>query len=812
MAENIQRSRGRDSGYKFDRGGMPAEMGPYIGIVVNNVDNTRSGRLQVWIKEFGATNPDGTPNLSDDSLWRTVSYCPPFFGSTKFSGTSTGDGTYPGNKNSYGMWFTPPDIGTRVICFFVAGDPFQGYYLGCIPPEGANHMVPAIGSSSKYVPGNQSQEHAFINSPLMPVTEINTENLQIDQDPRFFDKPKPVQSVLAAELFQQGLDKDPIRGPIRSSSQRESPSNCYGISTPGKAIYQGGYNEQDIKTKLQTGQIKSQDINVIGRRGGHTFVMDDGDLTGQDTLVRIRTAKGHQITMSDNGDCFYITHANGQTWIELGKQGTVDVFSTNSVNIRTQGSINLQADVDININAGNNIKMKAKNLFALESSKNLTLNADVKLAMYSKTEVNMNSAGNLALKGKQSSWDGGSSLNFKATQINLNGAPTLPTSVVPNLGTYKLSGTNFNATTGWTVQPGAIDTIVTRAPTHEPYPYHNQGVNIKVDLNPVPTLDSVSNPPNTATTTQTEDQAAKSNAAVAKVQASNIQNPVKAENVASEPESSTGIGSCTAAQVQGLTAQQAVQTTARQEAIYGSAYDDDGNLMPGWTLDSEENPYYTGPKIAEGGIGIYGQTPSSLVQAGYLKPGALSLITSPSMTSTVLNSPSSWTGQFGITSLLGYLGYPVIQNLTQIGLMASAYTGLVNQGIISGDESPAYQATFIQPAAQYGVDAVVGWVNDTLDDTELANNIIISGRQGQYAISFIDTYGQDLGLVQELPGYSNTVDRQVIDQATTDIIGNNKIPSIIYADVGNITPTGGPVKPTASDDSIFRFAPGKPQG
>ena len=45
MAENIQRSTGRPQEYKFDRGGMPAEMGPYIGIVVNNVDNTRSGRL-----------------------------------------------------------------------------------------------------------------------------------------------------------------------------------------------------------------------------------------------------------------------------------------------------------------------------------------------------------------------------------------------------------------------------------------------------------------------------------------------------------------------------------------------------------------------------------------------------------------------------------------------------------------------------------------------------------------------------------------------------------------------------------------------
>ena len=65
MGQNLQRSRGRPAAYKYDRGGVPAEMGPFIGIVVNNIDNTRSGRLQVAIQEFNAINPNGTPiNIS----------------------------------------------------------------------------------------------------------------------------------------------------------------------------------------------------------------------------------------------------------------------------------------------------------------------------------------------------------------------------------------------------------------------------------------------------------------------------------------------------------------------------------------------------------------------------------------------------------------------------------------------------------------------------------------------------------------------------------------------------------------------------
>jgi hypothetical protein len=256
-----------------------------------------------------------------------VKYCSPFYGATKQSGAQ-GVGSYPGNRNSYGMWFTPPDLGTRVLCFFVSGDPTTGgYYLGCIPEDGINHMIPAIGASANYATNNPTQQQLLSDVPTAAVTEINDIDPAFTNSPRFFDQKKPVQSTVEGILFQQGLAKDPIRGPIKSSAQRESPSNCYGISTPGKPIYQGGYDEKTFKQALERGQVRLQDIAVIGRQGGHTFVMDDGDIDGKDTLIRIRTAKGHQITMSDDGDSFFITHANGQTWMEFGKSGTVDVIS-----------------------------------------------------------------------------------------------------------------------------------------------------------------------------------------------------------------------------------------------------------------------------------------------------------------------------------------------------------------------------------------------------------------------------------------------------------------------------------------------------
>jgi hypothetical protein len=40
----------------------------------------------------------------------------------------------------------------------------------------------------------------------------------------------------------------------------------------------------------------------------------------------------------------------------------------------------------------------------------------------------------------------------------------------------------FDTSTGWNVNPTGLKSIVTRAPSHEPWPYHNQGVNFKVNL------------------------------------------------------------------------------------------------------------------------------------------------------------------------------------------------------------------------------------------------------------------------------------------------------------------------------------------
>lgn len=728
MPDNIIRTRGRGQGYKFDRGGTPAEGGPFIGRVKNNIDPTRGGRLQVYIEQFAGGDED------DDSLWRTVSYIPPFYGSTLHSGAGTGAGTFTGNQQSYGMWFTPPDIGVSVICFFIEGDPNQGYYTGVVPDEGINHMLPAIGAAKQFTLGNGPQDAYFKNATQLPVTEINTGNEGIVEDPRFFDKSKPVHSVVAGIMLQQGLITDPVRGPITSNAQRESPSAVFGVSTPGRPVYQGGLEEKDIKQKLESGAIKPQDVEVIARRGGHSIVLDDGDLEGKDELVRIRTSKGHQITMSDDGDCFYIIHANGQTWLEFGKQGTVDVFSTNSVNIRTQGTINLHADKDINMFAGGAINMKSQT-FKAQAEYTMDLIGVGATTIYSKSFIGIRSDGSLGLKSVQAGgFDGGSSLNFKAGCINLNGGGSPPPVNVPKLlQDYKLADTSFQPNVGWVVEQGKLPTIVTRAPTHEPYPYHNQGTANLTQIGPAEAT--------TASTAVT--------GALAKIKEVLPAGAIDASSFLTQNAASVALGTLNTSQVTGLLSQ--------ASNFVGQDY----NVIS-----------------TDKGVGKFGFSAEQLETAGFLKPGTVSTyLSDPSKLTEVLSSPSVWTGRGGVTNLGSLLSDVKLQDFAQQDIMTTSLVALQKSGVITGSEAPAELGSILQVASKFGTNDAVKWVAGKVDPS-LETTINGLAKGAQYSVNFVDQKLGDIGSVgRRIGGYTETVNRTTLDDALAGIIGDAKVPT-----------------------------------
>jgi hypothetical protein len=133
--------------------------------------------------------------------------------------------------------------------------------------------------------------------------------------------------------------------------------------------------------------------------------------------------------------------------------------------------------------AGGKINMKSINDTNIQSDANIGIANKKDLTLFSMGKIGIRSNGTLALIGKSGGYlSGGSNLSLDAGAIDLNGGAKMQVDAPKGLTTYTMPNTSFNNSVGWTVKATGLESTVTRAPTHEPWPYHNQGVQVSVSL------------------------------------------------------------------------------------------------------------------------------------------------------------------------------------------------------------------------------------------------------------------------------------------------------------------------------------------
>jgi hypothetical protein len=696
MAYDEIKPRGSTKASKPDAGGAVIRSVPLFGIVKDNIDPVRSGRLQVYISDLGGKDPN------DSSSWVTVSYMTPFYGVTTPSSANTGYGEYIKNPNSYGMWNSQPDIGTTVICIFINGDPNYGFWIGCVPQAEALQMVPAIGGTDNIV-ANAGEAKGLGGAVRLPVTNLNSNNEGIANSNRFLTDAKPVHSYVASILAQQGLIRDPIRGVIGSSAQREAPSRVgWGVSTPGRPIYEGGFTDETIADAATSG--KDAGLKVVARRGGHTLVMDDGDILGRDQLVRIRSSLGHQILMSDDGQTLFIIHANGQSYVELGKEGTIDMYSTNSFNVRTQGDLNLHADNNININAGKALNISADTI-AINSEKQTTQKVGTDFSLYASGTYTTKVDGKMSFaSAADSSFYSDAITYFNGSKINLNtGASSLVPQEVKPLPIVAHTDTLNDATKGWLAAPGKLLSIVSRAPAHAPWSSANQGVDVKVNNNASAALPAAPSPAVAAANASTGS--------------SPVTSPVTAAVAATVPPSAA----ISAALDKNTTGTMVAQLSTL--AASGPAAD-------AVKLGAGVVQTATGPVAA---IGAMAQSPAQLEACGVIKPGAAALINNlveGGKTIQQACTPNLFTGKDGVSNLASYVNNPVAQVAGAVQTLTQAQTALTQTGLITGKESGTAIAGLVMSAATVGIQNTVNLVSNAAGAVAGAVNSAISNVVG----------------------------------------------------------------------------------
>jgi hypothetical protein len=712
MAYDEIKPRGSTKASRPDAGGAVLRSVPLFGIVKDNIDPIRSGRLQVYISDLGGLDPD------DSNSWVTVSYMTPFYGVTTPSGANTGWGEYIKNPNSYGMWNSQPDIGTTVICIFINGDPNYGFWIGCVPQPEALHMVPAIGGTDNIV-ANAGEAKGLGGAVRLPVVNLNTNNAGLANSNQFLTDAKPVHSYVASILAQQGLIRDPIRGVIGSSAQREAPSRVgWGVSTPGRPIYEGGFTDETIADAATNGG-QTTGLKVVARRGGHTLVMDDGDILGRDQLVRIRSSLGHQILMSDDGQTLFIIHANGQSYVELGKEGTIDMYSTNSFNVRTQGDLNLHADNNININAGKALNISADTI-AINSEKQTTQKVGTDFSLYASGQYTTKVDGKMSFaSGADASFYSDAITYFNGSKINLNtGASSLVPQEVKPLPVVAHTDTLNDATKGWLAAPGKLLSIVSRAPAHAPWSSANQGVDVKVNNNASAALPSAPSP------------------AVAAANASTgaPTNPVSVAVASTVPPSSA------------ISAALDKNTT--------------GTMVGQISTLAANGPAAAAVKLGAGtietangvvaAVGAMAQSPAQLEAAGVIKPGSAALVEkniNNGMSIAKALTPNLFTGKDGAANLTSYVNNPVAQVATQVATFTQAQTALTQTGLITGKESGTAIAGLVMSAATAGIQNTVNLVSNAAGAITGAVNGAISNVVGAATGALNSVLGSAASLV-----------------------------------------------------------------
>jgi hypothetical protein len=351
----------QDNQKDFNEKYIDSDPGPYIATVKTTADPLRMGRLGVNIPALTNTlNPK--PN---QITW--CQYLSPFYGVKSLSATSNTDPySFKDSQQSYGMWAVPPDIDTTVLVIFAKGDnqANSAFWMGCVQDPMTNQMVPGNGATDKTrvaadgTDFSQNKQEIY-GTDVVPAGEKNRKLFDAGDTVSSANKWNyPINEALADQMTSQGLIQDQVRGTTTSSARRESPSQVFGWNTPGR-----------IRADSRTKNIGLDGAPVrVDRETGHSFVMDDGDVDGNNQLTRLRTASGHQLLMHDTEGVVYLANGSGKAFIEMAQDGTISVYSDGGINLRSGRDFNLHSDMNINFHA--------KGTINFTSETNLALNAE----------------------------------------------------------------------------------------------------------------------------------------------------------------------------------------------------------------------------------------------------------------------------------------------------------------------------------------------------------------------------------------------------------------------------------------------------
>lgn len=386
-----------------------------VGIVKDNRDPQKMGRLKVWIE-------GSQSNKNTKSSWITCNYASPFAGRTKGSVSSD---SYSDHPKSYGFWAVPPDVETRVMVFFINGQIEKAYWFSATYDYGMNGMVP--GTHTKILPNSTL-------ATALPITGYNRNSSTASEDAPNINVP------LANGLKTQNLLYDDHLGTPNRSSRRQAPAQVYGLSTPrGNHIcLDDGWLDDELTSKNwdddQTGYQDTETGNPVN---------DTTIGSRQDEGIVLKTRSGAQILISESKGNIFIINRDGTSRIEMDAEGHITMHAHKSVSIRAKEDLNFIAERDINLEAGRNFTTSVKGYSRTEVHGKYSVLSHSPIVLEGDSTIDINATGELRMKGSSSYLTGANAI-LLTSSIFTAVSPSITlesSSVLVNSPTITLGGT-----------------------------------------------------------------------------------------------------------------------------------------------------------------------------------------------------------------------------------------------------------------------------------------------------------------------------------------------------------------------------------
>ena len=404
--------------------------GVFVAKVTRTVDETYQGHIIVEL--IGHDRLSDKENDEERKKFHRIRRLVPFGGYEHLE-----DGKY---SVEFGINTQPPTVGSMVLVAFTGYDQ-EGFLLGVLPDTQRNSQIPGL----------PAQENLKVGGGKLAVTHDGGV-----KHPDIIQKnPHP----LFEQIIKQGLQTDSVRGLGSSGGRRESPSNVFGFST----------------------------------MGGHSLVLDDGTVANEEgiskspdpgrepelnKMIRLRSKEGAQLLFNDTWGIVYLIQQEGNAWIQMDKEGNIDIYSDKNISFHAKENLNFYAGKELNLDADSiNIKARGEDGMKIETATgtfDVHSNKDIRIT----TDLNMN------LRAKPH-------MKLTADLIDINGPPADPAEKpeVNNL----------------TLNREVVESVTDRVPEHEPWGGHAEdphedkiavqaGLDLEVALSDYPLPDGLKNP------------------------------------------------------------------------------------------------------------------------------------------------------------------------------------------------------------------------------------------------------------------------------------------------------------------------------